>query len=863
MESDTEPSYRFCLPIGGHSIAPLFAAWPRKPHEHCNDTQGPVLAVPFPHTARRILYSVLLLAFLANLVSAATPSLVLQVSSEAAPAGGFVQFKVSASSPALIGSGAISMDPDPTVFGHIANVAVFSATGDALGYANVNAQHVDAHFTSAAVAIGQLPNLPVFVVSVPVLPGVAPGTKATVTVDPSGAPWNNATGAPYSVTANQGTFTAGGTLSVQSVTPGGGVLSAGTILQINGTGFDSTTAVAIDGVSVSTPHFVNPEQLDVTLGVQTELTGRHVSVTNSAGAKIDYFPSLPSAPAGAPGGLTGLPGVQPLVSLIPYTTAVLPDNRIEQPFVSDTLALLNPNLTPVIVILESVEEMDTQSVIYEQSLTIPPSTLYFFDVTTAFPGGFDELWIIASAPIRILEYGENDRPPGPPTIAAAAPSAPVSSPPTIQLPATGGPLNWTWQIGTPVPPAVNLSIGAGLTFSVSVSGSAAPFLTVTPSQGASPSTLAVAPNLASAPAGTYSATITLTPVLPAGLASLTVQPTSIPVTLLVSAGPIISTSSPDCCLFLEFAQNNPDGPSESLTITSNGTPAAFTVTVESCAGGNWLSVSPLRGTTPATLTLSASGVGLNLAPSSAQGNPCAFVIQGPNNTVIEEAALRVVSGGPASPPPGIQATPALVNFQFVAGTSPAPQTVGVSSGGNPVTAIVLTQSGGDWLNAAVTPGALTMSVAPGLTPGTYSATVILSAQGLTSIYVSVNATVLSMASTQTQLSATPATISASGLPGWVQTVFAAVAASGGIPVSFTATASTSDGGGWLSISPAAGTTPETLSVNLTGQQMPPGLYHGSINLVWGNGSLAIPVVFTVAASFGSPPAVAALVDLPW
>ena len=42
--------------------------------------------------------------------------------------------------------------------------------------------------------------------------------------------------------------------------------------------------------------------------------------------------------------------------------------------------------------------------------------------------------------------------------------------------------------------------------------------------------------------------------------------------------------------------------------------------------------------------------------------------------------------------------------------------------------------------------------------------------------------------------------------------------------------------------------------------MPPGVYHGSINLVWGSGSLAVPVVFTIAASFGSPPAVAAIVN---
>ena len=325
------------------------------------------------------------------------------------------------------------------------------------------------------------------------------------------------------------------------------MLSAGTILQVSGTGFDSTTAVAIDGVNLSSAHFVNPQQLDVTLGVQTELTGKHVSVTNSAGAKITTIsPPCRARRERLRGGLTGLPGIQPLVSLVPYTTKpFVQDNRIEQPFTTDTLALLNPNLTPVTVILETAQETG-QTVVYEQALTIPPSTLYFFDVTAAFPGGIDQLWIVASAPIRILEYSENNRQPGSPTIAAGAPSAPKTSPPTIQLPATGGPVNWSWQIGTPVPPAVNLSIGSGFAFSISVSGSAAPFLTVTPSQGAGSSTLTVTPTLASTPPGAYSATITRqAPVLPTGLTSLSVVPTSIPVTLLVSTGPIIGASGPD------------------------------------------------------------------------------------------------------------------------------------------------------------------------------------------------------------------------------------------------------------------------------------------------------------------------------
>ena len=85
--------------------------------------------------------------------------LALRISTETAPACGWVQLKVFAVVPALVAGGSISMDLDAAVFGGISQVAVFGATGNAIGYANVNAQHIDAYFSSATGGIGQLPEL--------------------------------------------------------------------------------------------------------------------------------------------------------------------------------------------------------------------------------------------------------------------------------------------------------------------------------------------------------------------------------------------------------------------------------------------------------------------------------------------------------------------------------------------------------------------------------------------------------------------------------------------------------------------------------------------------------------------------------
>ena len=95
------------------------------------------------------------------------------------------------------------------------------------------------------------------------------------------------------------------------------MLPAGTALQIAGSGFDASTTVAIDGVAVSCVDFVNAIQLNVTLGGATEMTGKHIRVTNSEGAQIDYYAALPSAPTDPGSGFMTLTGVHPI---LPFTT---------------------------------------------------------------------------------------------------------------------------------------------------------------------------------------------------------------------------------------------------------------------------------------------------------------------------------------------------------------------------------------------------------------------------------------------------------------------------------------------------------------------------------------------------------------
>jgi hypothetical protein len=220
----------------------------------------------FRHSSCILFPQLVLLALSGNILGAANPSINVQVSSETAPPGGTAQFKIFVTPPALVSTASISMTFDPTIFGPILNVAALSATGDQAGYASLNGQQLTASFNSSSASLGQLPDLPILVVTVPVLATAKSAATSSITVDPTESPWQDQRGNTYAVNINPGTFTVGRTLSIQSVTPGGGLLPSATVVTINGTGFDATTTVAIDGVNLGATQWISAQHFNVTRG---------------------------------------------------------------------------------------------------------------------------------------------------------------------------------------------------------------------------------------------------------------------------------------------------------------------------------------------------------------------------------------------------------------------------------------------------------------------------------------------------------------------------------------------------------------------------------------------------------------------
>jgi len=787
----------------------------------------------------------LLFPFGALAASAASPSLALRVSTETAPAGGWAQIKVTAATPELVAAGAISMDLDPAVFGNIAQVAVFSATGDAIGSANVSGQHVDAHFSSHSAGIAQLPGLPVFAVWIPVLAGATPGATTAVTLDPTISAWTDAQGDTYAVTALPATFTVGGSVSVAGVTPGGGLQPAGTVLQVAGTGFDATTTVTIDGVAIASQALVNPQEIDVTLGGATDLTGKHFHVANAAGAQVDYFSALPSAPSVPPSGYTAIAGVQLLLPSATYTTYVVGNFLESQGHVDFGIGLLNQ--TPALVSVAVVGVNGSTQ--FQQTLLIPAYTLYLIQGNAILLSTGD-LMVKSPVPIHIVDYRQISTGLIPPYAIVSSPSPPPYGYFFSEL--GPGYVGWNWQIGDPQPAAITIGVGGAFGFTVSTTGE--PWLSVAPLQGTAPATLTVTPHLAGLAPGQYSSTITVTSVLPALLAGFIADPGTAQVTLTVTNPAPISASGAN---YFAVQTGNTQPQTGSLAVTSvSGQPLQFTVSIAPVAG--WLTVSPLSGTTPATLTLTAAWNG-----QAAGLYSTTLTIQGTTSTLAIPVQFQV------NPLPAIyagQTALSVVQATGVAAQVSNEQSVQIGPSDVVIANVTAqTQSGGNWLLAQAECSfcrSITANVSTvGLAPGMYQGTIQVDSSNYGSTKIAVALTVLAVPSAPAP-SLTSLTLTAPA--GQTATESFKVSAAGG-PMLFAAGGTLPGGSFDVSVQSApifegSGEyylTPSTVTVSVSAPL--PGTYYGTASLLWANGTVTVPMVFYATATATAAPLLSGVV----
>jgi hypothetical protein len=276
-----------------------------------------------------------------------------KIPDETGPPGGIVQMKLLVTEPTPITSGGPRLDFSTGMFDAIFGIELFDPAGDLNGVAMVNGQQVQVNYTSSSGVLGA--DYPIMSVALHIRPDAVVGTKTQFNLDPSSIWISGSIGEVTLKPSPPATVTVGGSISITNVVPGGGVVPAGTIVSIQGLGFQKRTQVQLNNIKSSSINLISANEIQFTVAETTNMTGQKIQLVNQDGSQQTYFSYLRGTPWGQSN--------QPLLgSAIPIFSSVTHSRAIFTAMIPAAngkfsgLAIQNPNLsdTSVTVSLYSV-----------------------------------------------------------------------------------------------------------------------------------------------------------------------------------------------------------------------------------------------------------------------------------------------------------------------------------------------------------------------------------------------------------------------------------------------------------------------------------------------------------------------------
>jgi uncharacterized protein (TIGR03437 family) len=404
-----------------------------------------------------------------------------------------------------------------------------------------------------------------------------------------------------------------------------------------------------------------------------------------------------------------------------------------------------------------------------------------------------------------------------------------TSPPSLQ---------YSYTIGGAKPAKQSFAVassGSPLNFTASVAPGA-PWVFASGS-GTTPGSVSVTADPGTMTAGVYTGTV----VVSSSVAGT--NDVAVPIILTVSSAPTLSAEPSSANFSYQLGGAPPLVRSFNVS-TSDGSVVPIAA-IASTAAGNWLTVTVIQGSTPASFIVTVDPTGLaagsynGQVQFSAPGTgvapltlPVNFVVSSAPTILTTQGRLLFSSQTGASPPPNQQVG------LFASDASSIPLSVTVSNGFSAIAAT---------LNSTTTPATLTVSASPGsLSPGTYQSSIVVSsaAAGNSPLVLPVTLTIAS----QALLTASPATaLFTYEIGGAVPAPISIAVNSSGTPLNFTVSAS---GGTWLSVA-GGGTTPSNLQISVNPAGLAAGIYNAAVAIASpaaGNNPLTIFINLIVSAS---------------
>jgi hypothetical protein len=415
----------------------------------------------------------------------------------------------------------------------------------------------------------------------------------------------------------------------------------------------------------------------------------------------------------------------------------------------------------------------------------------------------------------------------------------------------------TFGGGDPLPQLITVaSTGANFAFNATAtSTTGGSWLTISPSAfgccTSTPTAVTVLANPAvTLAAGTYTGQILVK--ANSGTAALT-----IPVSMTIHATTDNYFDQVAGGLTFTLQTNGLTPPAQTLQIRNAGAGTLpWTAAISTADGGGWLSISAASGTAPATPAVAITlaklpGLGLTAGTFTGQValKTTADTVTVPITVIVADSVFRQVNP---------------LNFAKVyAGANPLSQVITVASTGAQFAFYAVTQNstGGSWLTitpsaygcCTSTPQAITVSVNPAVTlaAGTYSAEVIVrSNTGSQALSIPVTLTISpnTVAFFDNIAGALDFSMETAGNAPPAQALQIRNAGAGSL--AWTATATTADGGKWLTVSAASGTAPSIISVTVIPASLPTnglaaGTFVGQVVLTTATGKVTVPISLEV------------------
>jgi hypothetical protein len=266
-----------------------------------------------------------------------------------------MKFMVTVPTPISTGGPVVSFDAG--MFDGVWGIELFCPNGDLNGVATVNGSRVNIRYMTTAGVSGT--DYPIMTVALHIRPDAQPGSKTQFQLDPSSTWTISPSGATVTLKpTSPAIVTAGGTISILDVVPGGGVLPPGSVVSIRGMGFQPLTQIQLNAIKFTSIQLVSSNEIRFTLAEATDMTGQKIQVVNPDGSQDTYFSYMRGTPL-LQSSQPLLAGAVPIFSSVAHTWAKFTPVAPTYSSQFTGIAVQNPSLAAADVTVALYSSTDT------------------------------------------------------------------------------------------------------------------------------------------------------------------------------------------------------------------------------------------------------------------------------------------------------------------------------------------------------------------------------------------------------------------------------------------------------------------------------------------------------------------------